>query len=87
MSELIGRKLLDTTDAFLVEELHIVAGIAIEEVVSTHAEPEQVEFLIRISGIVVDVGNIGRRKRAVRAEVRELVEIRQTIEEALVATT
>ena len=60
MSVLIGSKLLDALDAFLVEELHVVAGVAIEEVVGTHTEPEEVNLLVGLGGIVVDVGDVRR---------------------------
>ena len=87
MTKLVGSELLDATDAFLVEELHIVTGIAIQEIVSTYAKPEQVNLLIRIIGIVVNIGDVSRSERTVRTKVRELVEIRETIEQCLVATT
>ena len=69
MAELIVGKLLDATDAFLIKELHIVTGIAIQEVIGTHAEPEQTDLFVGILCLVVDVGNVGRGKRAIGAEV------------------
>ena len=87
MTELIGCELLHRLDALLVEEFHIVAGGAIEEIVGAHAEPEEVNFLVGIAGIVIDLGNIGRGERAVTAQVAELVEVGQTVEQCLVAAT
>ena len=60
MTKLIVGKLLHATDALLVEELHIVTGIAIEEVIGTHTQPEQADLLIGILGLVIDIGNICR---------------------------
>ena len=60
MSELVVRKLLHTADALLVEELHIIAGIAIQEVVCAHTQPEQMNLTVGILGIVVNTRNIGR---------------------------
>ena len=86
MSELIVGKLLDTLDALLVEEFHIVAGIAIEEVVSAHTEPEEMDFLIRVSSIIIDILDVCRRERTVAAEIRELVEVCQTVKQSLITT-
>ena len=60
MAELVVGELLDATDALLVEELHVVAGIAIEEVVGAHAEPEQIDLPVGVVGLVVDVGDVCR---------------------------
>ena len=87
MAVLIVGKLLHRSDALLIEEFHIVAGVAIEEIIRTHAEPEQMDFLIRGSSIVVDLRQRGRGKRAVAAEIRELIEVGQTDGECLVTTT
>ena len=59
MTELIVGKLLHTADTLGVEELHIVAGIAIQEVVGTNAQPEQANLLICILSIIVNTSNIG----------------------------
>ena len=69
MAELIVGKLLHRSDALLIEELHVVTGIAIEEIIRTYAEPEQMDLLIRSSGIIVDLGQRGRGKRAVAAKI------------------
>ena len=87
MAELVVGKLLDATNAFLVEKLHIVTSISEEEVVSTNAQPEQVYLLVGIVSLVIDVRNISRGKRTIRAEIRELVEVRQAIKQCLVAAT
>ena len=87
MSELVVGKLLHTADALLVEESHIVAGISEQEVISTDAKPEEVNLLIGVVSIIIDVLDVGRCKRAVAAEIRELIEVRQTVEQSLVATT
>ena len=60
MAELIMGVLLHAADAVFVEELHIVAGIAIEEIVCAHTEPEQTDLAVRISGIVIDTRDICR---------------------------
>ena len=87
MAELIVRELLHRADALLVEELHIVARIAIEEIIGTHAQPEEMDLTVRVGGVVVNVGDIRRGKRTVAAEIREFIEMTQTIEESLVTTT
>ena len=86
MSELIVGKLLHTADALVVEELHIVASITIQEVIGTHAQPEQTNLLVGIIGIIVNTGNIGRRERTVAAQIRELIEVAQAIEQSLITT-
>ena len=53
MTELVVGKLLHRGDTLLVEELHIVAGVAIEEIVRTDTEPEQMDLLVGSSRIVV----------------------------------
>ena len=58
MTELVVRELLHTADALLVEELHIVARIAIEEIIGTHAQPEETDLTVRIRSIVVNTRNI-----------------------------
>ena len=87
MSELIVGELLHTADALLIEKLHIVASISIKEIVCAHAEPEQMDLTVGICGMVVDAGDIRRGKRAVAAQIRELIEIVQTVGQSLVATT
>ena len=77
MTILIIGELLDGTNPLLVKKLHIVTGITIEEVVSSHAQPEQVYLAVGVGTIVIDTGDIGRCERAVGAEVRELVEVEQ----------
>ena len=79
MTELVVCVFLHAVDAVFVEELHIVAGVAIEEIVSTHSEPEQVDLVVGVLCVVVDTRNVCRGKRAVAAQVRELVEVTQTI--------
>ena len=62
MTELIVGKLLDTANAFLVEEFHIVAGITVEEVVGTYTQPEQVYLLVGIVCLIIDIGDVCGRK-------------------------
>ena len=57
MTELVVGKLLHRGDTLLIEELHIVAGVAIEEIVRTHAEPEQMNLLVGSGCIVVNLRN------------------------------
>ena len=59
MSVFVVCEFLHRADSLLVEESHIVAGIAVEEVVGAHAEPEQSDFAVRVGGIVVDAGDVG----------------------------
>ena len=87
MTKLVVGKFLDATDSLLVKELHIVASITKEEVISTHAQPEQMNLPVGISSLVINIGNISRRKRTVRAQVGELIEIRQTIIQRLITST
>ena len=87
MAKLVGGELLDALDALVVEELHVVAGIAIEEIIGAHAEPEEVNLLIGISGLVIDIRDVGRGERTVRTQIRELVEVGEAIHQGLVATT
>ena len=58
VTELIGGKLLDTVDTLLIEELHVVAGVTIEEVIGTHTQPEQMQFLVKLGSIVIDIRDI-----------------------------
>ena len=58
MSELIMRVFLHTTDALLVKELGIVAGIAIEKIVSSHTKPEEVYLAVRLLCIIIYVRNV-----------------------------
>ena len=60
MTELVVSVFLHAADAVLVEELHIVAGIAIKEIVRAYTEPKQTDLAVRISGIVIDTGDIRR---------------------------
>ena len=85
MAELVVGVLLHTGDAVLVEELHIVAGIAIEEIIRTDTQPEKMDLAVCVSGIVVHTGNLCRGKRTVAAQIRELVEMTQSIMQSLVA--
>ena len=85
MAELVVGVLLHTGDAVLVEELHIVAGIAIEEIIRTDTQPEKMDLAVSVSGIVVHTGNLCRGKRTVAAQIRELVEMTQSIMQSLVA--
>ena len=87
MAELVGGKFLDALNAFRIKKFHVVAGIAVEEVIGAHAEPEEVNLLVRGIGIVVDVGKGRRCERTVAAEIRELVEVCQTDSKCLIATT
>ena len=87
MAELIRCKLLHALDTLVVQELHVVAGVAIEEVVRTHTQPEQMQFLVGIVRFIVDIGNVGRCERTVRAQIRELVKISQSVKQRLVAAT
>ena len=87
VTELIVGVFLHAGDAMLVEKFHIVAGIAVEEVIRAHAEPEQTDLAVRVLGVVIDVGQGGGSKRAVAAQVGKLVEMRQSIGECLVTTT
>ena len=75
MTILIIGELLDGTNPLLVKKLHIVTGITIEEVVSSHAQPEQMYLAVGVGTIVIDPGDIGRCERTVGAEVRELIQI------------
>ena len=74
-------------DALLIEELHVVASIAIEEIVGTYTEPEQIDLPVSVIGLVIDVGQVGRSKRTVAAEIRELIEIKQSVGKCLIAAT
>lgn len=65
MTELVVRVLLDGGDAVVVEVLHVVAGVAEEEVVGTHTEPEEVDLLVRLGRVVVDARDVGRGERTV----------------------
>ena len=58
MSELIVRVFLHAAYALLIKKLGIVAGIAIEEIVSTHAKPEEVYLAVRLLRIIIYVRNI-----------------------------
>ena len=60
MTELVVGELLHTADALLIEELHIVTSVAIEEIISTHTEPEQTDLAVRISSVVIDIRQCGR---------------------------
>ena len=62
MAELVARELLHRRDAFLVEKLPVVARAAVEEVIGAHAQPQQVNLLVRLLGLVIDIRNVGRRE-------------------------
>ena len=87
MAELVVGVLLHATDAMLVEELHIVAGVAEEEIVGTHTQPEQADLAVRLLGVVIDMGQGRGGERTVTAQIGELVEIGQTIGQSLVASS
>ena len=70
-----------------IEEFRVVAGIAIEEVVGTHAEPEQTDFAVGIGSLVIDTGDLRRGEGTVTTEISKLVQMTQTVEERLVSTT
>ena len=72
--------------AFLVEELHIVACRAVEEIVGAHAEPEQMNPAVGIGSIVIDIGQSGGSERTVGTEIGELVEVGKSAGKSLVAT-
>ena len=55
MTELVVGIYFHTSDAVLIEEFHIIAGIAVEEVVCTYTEPEQAYLAVRLSGIIIDL--------------------------------
>ena len=86
MSELIVSKLLHAANAFLIQEFHIVAGIAIEEIVRPHTKPEQTYLLVCLLGIIIYSRDFCRCKGAVRTEICELIQITQSIEQCLVTT-
>ena len=58
MTELVVGIYFHTSDAVLIEEFHIIAGIAVEEVVCTYTEPEQAYLAVRLSGITVEVNEL-----------------------------
>ena len=74
-------------DSLVIQELHIVAGITIEEVIRAHAQPEQMYLLVGIVRFIVDIGDVGRCERTVGAQIRELVQIGQSIKQSLIAAT
>ena len=85
MTELTRGELLHAAYALLVEKLHVVAGVAVKEIVGAHTQPKQVQFLVGVVGIVVHTRDVGRGKRAVATEIGEHVEVRQSVEQPLVA--
>ena len=87
MAKLIICELLHRSDTFLVKELHIVAGVTIEKIISAYTKPEQMNLLVGSGCIVIHIGKSGRGKRTVAAEIRELIQIGQTDGECLIATT
>ena len=87
VTELVVCVHLHIRDAVLVEKLRIVAGVAIEEVVCSHTQPEQAYLAVRVLRVIVDLRDIRRGKRAVAAQIRELVQMTQTIEKRLITTT
>ena len=79
---------LGRTDTFLVEVFHVVACCTVEEVISTHTQPEQMNLTVRVVGIVIyATRQCCRSERAIAAQVRELVEIGQANHQSLVTTT
>ena len=60
VAELVAGKLLDRADTFLVEELHIVAGIAVKEIIGAYAKPEQMDLAVGVGSMVIDLRQIRR---------------------------
>ena len=85
VAELVVGVFLHGADALLVEELHIVACRAIEEVVGAHAEPEEVDAAVGVGGIVIDIGQRGGCEGTVGTEIGELVEVHKAARNTLVA--
>ena len=85
VAKLVGGELLNASYSLLVKELHVVAGIAIKEVIGANAKPEEMNLLVQLLSMVVDIGNVGRCERAVTAQVGELVEVRKTVVQSLIA--
>ena len=87
MTKLIVGVFLHTANAVLIQKLRIVSGVAIQEVVCTYTQPEELDLAVGILGIVVHPGDICRCKRAVAAQIGKLIEIAQTIRERLISAT
>mgnify|MGYP003474138133 CR=1 FL=1 len=84
MSKLIRCKFFHILNTFCIQEVHIILGITIQEIICTYAQPEKVNQAIGLFSIIVHTWNSSCCKRAVRAEVRELIQILQTISQTLV---
>ena len=87
MSKLIVGICLHTANAVLIQELRIVSGVAIQEIVCAHTQPEELDLAVGVLGIVVHPRDIRRSKRAVAAQIGKLIEVAQTIRERLITTT
>ena len=86
VSELVRGELLHGADSFLVEEFHVVTRIAEEKIVCSYTEPEQMQFAVGVGCIIIDIRYVCRRERTVTTQIRELVKVRQTVEQSLVST-
>ena len=53
MTVLVMRKLLHTTNAVLVEVLHVVTCISKKEIIGAHTQPEEVNLLICIGSMII----------------------------------
>ena len=53
MSELVVGKIFHIVNAFAVKELEVVHCGAVQEVIRTYSEPEEVEAVVEFIGIVV----------------------------------
>ena len=87
MTKLIVGICLHTANAVLIQKFRIVSGIAIQEIVCAHTQPEELDLAVGVLGIVVHPRDIRRGKRAVAAQIGKLIEIAQTIRERLVSST
>lgn len=87
MPEFSFGKFEHVVDAFLAEKLDVVVAGLVEKIVGTDAEPKEVDLAVGLFGMVIDVWQLGRGERTVRAKIRELVEIHQSIAQCLIAST
>ena len=87
VTELVVGVFLHTGDTVLIEELRIVSGITVEEIIRSHTQPEQTNLAVRILGVVVNVRQGGSCKRTVAAQVGKLIQMCQSVGQSLVATT
>ena len=71
---------------FIIEELHIITGISIEEIISTHTEPKQMNFLVGLFCLVINFWDGSRGKRTIRAKIRELIKVAESVEQCLVSS-